>query len=131
MRLKFFLSFLAVALLILSCFLPWMVIESKSMTITGVDTGPTKFGKPGYFHFIWAGLYLLFLTIDKLWAKRVAIGLAAFNIAWALRNFLLLPACAGGECPVKKEGLYLLLVASLAMFITPLLSESVKEENTN
>ena len=90
MRLKFFLSFLAVALLILSCFLPWMVIESKSMTITGVDTGPRKFGKPGYFHFIWAGLFLLFLLVKKGWATWVILIAAAFNLAWAFRNFLML-----------------------------------------
>jgi len=131
MRVKLLLSFFAVALLILSCFLPWMTIESKGITITGLDTGSTRYGKPGYFHFIWAGLYLFFLALNKLWAKRVSVGLAAFNIAWALRNFLLIPACAGGECPVKKEGLYLLLIASLAMFVTPLLSEPIKEEHTN
>jgi len=123
MRLKYILSFLAVILLIFSCFLPWITIESKGITITGINTVPTKFGKPAYFHFIWAGLYLFSLTINKLWAKRTAVVLAAFNIAWALRNFLLLPVCSGGECPVKQQGLYLLLTASLAMFITPLLSE--------
>lgn len=131
MRLKFILSFLAVAVLVASCFLPWMTIESKTITITGLDTEPTRYGKPGYFHFIWAGLYLFFLAINKIWAKRVAVALAAFNIAWALRNFLLLPACAAGECPVKKVGLYLLLVSSLAMFITPLLSEATTAEDSN
>lgn len=116
MRFTKLLPFIAVALLIFSCYLPWMTIESNGLTITGVDTTGTSFGKPGYFHFVWAGLYLVFLAISKVWANRTAIGFAAFNIAWALRNFLLLPACSMGDCPQKKVGLYLLLFAAFAMF---------------
>lgn len=119
MRLNVLLSLLAIALLALGCVLPWMTVESKALTISGIDTAGTSFGRPGYFHFLWAGLYLLFLFINKVWSKRSALVFAAFNMAWALRNFLLVPACAGGECPVRKIGLYLLLLASLAMFLTP------------
>ncbi|MDQ6609379.1 MAG: hypothetical protein M3Y85_06130 [Bacteroidota bacterium] len=118
MRFTRILPFIAVVLLVVSCFLPWMQIESRNITITGVNTNGTSFGQPGYFNFFWAVLYLLFLLINKNWSKRVAIVFAAFNIAWALRNFLLMPACQMGDCPVRKEGLYLLLFASLAMFIT-------------
>lgn len=100
-----------------------MIIESRQLTITGVDTTGTDFGKPGYFHFVWAALYLIFLIINKVWSKRVALGLSAFNVAWALRNFLLIPVCAGGECPVKQVGLYLLLAASILMFVTGLFYE--------
>lgn len=123
MRLKFLLSFLAVALLMVACFMPWMTVESKGITITGLDTRGTLYGKPGYFHFVWAGLYLIFLLVNKVWSKRAAIGVAAFNIAWAARNFLLIPACQMGDCPVRKDGLYLLLAASILMFVTPMLSE--------
>lgn len=117
MRLTKFLPFIAAALLIFSCYLPWMTIESKSLTITGVDTTGTSFGKPGYFHFVWAFLYLAFSSIPKVWAKRTAMGFATFNIAWAFRNFLLLPACQMGDCPQKKVGLYLLILSSFGMFI--------------
>ncbi|HZH63501.1 MAG TPA: hypothetical protein VEY10_01330 [Flavisolibacter sp.] len=120
MRITKFLPFIAAALLVVSCYLPWMTIESKNITISGVDTTGTSFGKPGYFHFVWALLYISFLSIPKVWAKRTAIGFAAFNIAFAVRNFLLLPACQMGDCPVKKEGVYLLLFSSLAMFVAVL-----------
>jgi len=126
MRLKLILSLLAVALLVFSCFLPWMTIESKAITITGLDTTGTDYGKPAYFHFLWAVIYLLFVLINKVWSKRTAVVVAAFNIAWAARNFLLVPVCQMGECPVRKIGLYLMLVSSLAMFITPLLPEKTK-----
>ena len=123
MRLKFVLSLLSVAVLVFACFLPWITIESKNITISGMNTTGTLYGKPGYFHFLWAGAYLFFLLINKIWSKRAAVGMAAFNIAWALRNFLLLPACQMGECPERREGLYLLLLASFLMFLTPLLNE--------
>jgi hypothetical protein len=116
MRVTKFLPFIAAALLVVSCYLPWMTMESKNITITGVNTTGTSFGKPGYFHFVWVLLYVVFLAIPKAWAWRTAIGFAAFNIAWAFRNFLLLPACQMGDCPKTKEGLYLLLFSSLAMF---------------
>lgn len=131
MRLKIILSLLAVVLLVVSCFFPWMTIESKSITITGIDTKSTLYGKPAYFHFFWAGLYLVFLLLNKIWSKRAAVVVAAFNIAWAARNFLLIPACQMGECPVRKEGLYLLIVAAVLMFVTILLPEKNAEERNN
>ncbi|HVF96591.1 MAG TPA: hypothetical protein VM871_04690 [Flavisolibacter sp.] len=121
MRVNFLFSLVAVALMIAGCLLPWMTVETKGITITGINTAGTSFGKPGYFHFLWAGLYLLLVGINKLWATRIALVFAAFNIAWALRNFLLIPACAGGECPSRNAGLYLLLAASIAMFFAPVL----------
>jgi hypothetical protein len=120
MRFKFLLPLLAVALLVVGCFLPWMTVESRNLTISGVKTTGTTFRQPAYFHFIWAGAYLLFVFIPKVWAKRTAVALAGFNIAWAVRNFLLIPVCQMGECPVRRVGLYLLLAASIGMFVAPL-----------
>ncbi|RYZ29562.1 MAG: hypothetical protein EOO10_05895 [Chitinophagaceae bacterium] len=128
MRFKLILSVIAVVLLVVSCFLPWMTIESKGITITGLNTTGTLYGKPGYFHFLWAGLYLLFLLINKVWSKRTAVGMAAFNIAWTVRNFFLVPACQMGECPIRKEGLYLLLAAAILMFVAPVLPEKTKDD---
>jgi hypothetical protein len=50
------------------------------------------------------------------------MGCAAFNFAWAARNFLLIPACHMGECPVRKVGLYLLLLSSVALIFAGLLA---------
>lgn len=128
MRLKLIYPLFAVVLLVIACYLPWMTIESKAATITGIDTTGTSYGRPGYFHFVWAALYMALVFINKVWAKRAAIILAAFNVAWAVRNFLLIPACQMGECPVRKAGLYLLLAASLAMFIAPMFMEKGNQE---
>lgn len=125
-HMRFLLPLLVIAVLIAACFLPWMTVETRNITITGVDTTGTTFGKPAYFHFFWTGLYLLFILFNKVWSKRVAMGFAAFNFAWAVRNFLVIPACQMGECPVRRVGLYLLLLSSFALLFAGLMGPAIK-----
>jgi hypothetical protein len=113
--------------LIVSCFMPWVVIESKDIVVSGVDSTGTNFGKPGYFHLFIAGLYIVFVLVNRLWSKRVNMFLSAFNVAWAVRNFAIVSACYGGECPDKKAGLYLSLIASVVMIVS-VLSTGAKEK---
>jgi hypothetical protein len=119
---RFLLPLFVIAVLIASCFMPWMTIESKGIAITGLDTTGTTFGKPAYFHFFWVGLYLVFLLLNKVWSRRVTVLIAAFNLAWAARNFLVIPGCQMGECPERNAGLYLLLLSSLVLIFAGLLA---------
>lgn len=118
MRYMKWIGFAAGVLLIVSCFTPWVFIASRNMTISGIDATGTNFGKPGYFHFLCAFFFLLFNFIPKIWAKRSNLLVAALNIAWAIRNFFVIAACQGGECPEKKAGLYFVLFASVSMLIS-------------
>jgi hypothetical protein len=54
MRLMKWIGIAAAILLTISCFTPWVVIESKNITISGIDATGTNYGKPGYFHIIMA-----------------------------------------------------------------------------
>ncbi len=110
----------AALLLIASCFMPWVVIESRQITVSGVDATGTNFGKPGYLHLITAFLFFILSLIPKVWAKRANLPVAAINTAWVIRNFLLIAVCRGGECPTRKIGFWLLLLASLLMLIAAL-----------
>ncbi|MEY5033858.1 MAG: hypothetical protein RL447_236 [Bacteroidota bacterium] len=110
----------------IACFLPWMSIESKDLLITGMDTTGTKFGKPGLLHLILAGIYTIFTLVPKAWGQRANLLVIAVNAAWCLRNFLLLSACSGGECPVRLYGFYLLLISSIGMMVATLFTK--KEE---
>lgn len=114
---RIFIPVLAVALLVVCCFLPWITVESKNIVLTGMETAGTRYGKPAIFHFLWGGLYLAFMVIPKMWGRRVAMVFAALNIAWALRNFLLLPTCSGGICPQRQLGLYGIFFLSLLLFV--------------
>ena len=118
MRWMKWIGLLSAVLLIVSCFTPWVFIESKNITISGVDTTGTSFGKPGYFHFIMAGIYIIFTLIPRVWSQRSNLLICAFNLAWAIRNFIIISACRMGECPAKERGLYLSLLASALMLLS-------------
>ena len=118
--------------LAISCFLPWVVIESRNITVTGIDASGTRFGRPGYFHIAMSVLFLLFTFIRRVWAKRTNLWVVAMNFAWALRNYFTIPACEGGECPQKEIGIYLLVFSSILMLAAALfpdmkLPEPVRE----
>ena len=118
MRWMKWIGLLSALLLIISCFMPWVFIESKNITISGVDATGTNFGKPGYFHFIMAGIYIIFTLIPRVWSQRSNLLICAFNLAWAIRNFIIISACRMGECPAKEPGLYLSLFASALMLLS-------------
>lgn len=110
----------AAVLLIVSCFIPWVFIESANITLTGMDTTGTNFGKPGYFHFVLAGIFLLCTFVQRIWAKRLNLLITALNVGWAVRNIFVLAACSGGDCPERKTGIWLMLVASVLMLLSAL-----------
>ena len=103
------------------CFMPWSYISSKDIVITGLKSAGTDFGKPGLLNIILSSVCLLFFILPKIWAKRTNVFIAAINFAWAIRNYLLLTTCMVGECPEKKAGIYLLLLATLIIQVMALL----------
>lgn len=118
------LGLLAAILLIASCFFPWVLIPSKNITITGIQSDGTNFGKPGYFNLLMTGLYILFALTPRVWAKRANLIVVALNMAWSLRNYFMLTACEGGECPDTQPALYILLISSIIMFISALFPDT-------
>ncbi|MFM2337159.1 MAG: hypothetical protein RL115_352 [Bacteroidota bacterium] len=120
MKYSTWIGVIAALLLIFSCFMPWVIIESQQITISGINTSGTRFGKPGYLHFVLALLYILFTLIPKLWAKRANLPVVAINTAWVIRNFFLIAVCRGGECPSRQWGLWLMLLASIIMLVAAL-----------
>ena len=118
MRWMKWIGLLSALLLIISCFMPWVFIESKNITISGVDATGTNFGKPGYFHFVMAALFLVCTFVQKVGFKRLNLLITALNLAWAIRNFVVLALCSGGECPVRQSGIWLSLLASVLMLIS-------------
>jgi len=111
---------MAVILMVVSCFTPWVIIESKNIIVSGIDSTGTNFGKPGYVHFIFSFFFVFLHLIPKVWAKRWNLIVVALNLAWAIRNYIIISACRDGECPQKHGGLYLALVASVLMLLAGL-----------
>lgn len=114
------LGFLAGIVLIASCFMLWAALPSRGISISGVETAGTAFGKPGYMHLLLSGVFLILHFIPKIWAKRTNLAVTAINLAWAVRNFFVITACRAGECPEKHTGIYLVLVTSAILLIAAL-----------
>jgi hypothetical protein len=113
----------AALLLIVSCFTVWVLIVSKNIAVSGIETTGTSFGKPGYLHLLLSFFFIVFTLIPRVWAKRANLLVTALNIGWALRNFIFISACSGGECPEKHAGIYLVMASSVLMLISSLFPE--------
>jgi hypothetical protein len=103
------------------CFLPWSYIVSKQITVSGFFAIGTNYGKPGLFNFAMCVLMLVLFAVPAVWSKRTNVFIAALNLAWSIRNYLLLSSCMMGECPEKKPGLYLLVLLALIIQVMSLL----------
>jgi uncharacterized membrane protein len=106
-----------VALLVFASFQPWMAVPSKDIVITGMNTAGTNFGKPALMNIIMACIAAVLFVAPWVMAKRINLFFCGFNIAWCLRNFVVISACRAGECPEKLYGLYLLALASVVMLL--------------
>lgn len=115
--------------IIVACFLPWSFVPTRNWTISGMNTMGTHFGKPGIVHCFFSILCLVLFCIPKIWAKRTNIFLAAINLAWGIRNILLVSTCSGGECQTKLYGVYVLIIACVLVMLMSLLPKlAVNEE---
>jgi hypothetical protein len=114
-------GFLLALMMVAFCFLPLVVIESKQIVVTGFDSSGTYYGKPGIVMSVFCGICALLFLVPKIWAKRTNVFIAAFALAWVIRNYFILSACQAGECPQKQVGLFLLLGASVTMMLMALL----------
>lgn len=112
---------LGVAILVIACFMPWSLIVSQQITVSGFEATGTNFGKPGLVNLFLGLVILVLFVLPQIWAKRLNLFLAAFNLAWSVRNYLLVTACLMGECPEKKMGIYLLIAASVLIQVMALL----------
>jgi hypothetical protein len=123
MRLRKWLAILSTALLIGSLYFPWVTIESKNIVISGMNATGTNFGKPGLLNLVLAIAFLLLLLINRNWSKVAAFFVSALNIAWAVRNYVVVSTCSGGICPVKHTALYVLLISAILISVFTLLME--------
>lgn len=99
------------------CFMPWVYIPSVQATITGNDAKSLELGKPGLLNIIFGAILILFFAIPKMWCKRVNVFISGMNIAWMIRNYVILTTCAAGECPIVKYGFYLMFIAGIGIVL--------------
>lgn len=116
--------------IVLICsFLPWSIVVSEQITISGFVTEGTRFGKPGLFLNFFTIIAIVLFFIPTIWAKRTNIFIGAIVFTWSVRNYILVSTCLMGECPVKQPALYTLVAASgvvMLMALLPKLNSSKK-----
>ena len=112
---------LACLVVLICSFLPWSIVVSEQITISGFDTKGTSFGRPGLFLNFFTVIALIFFVTPFIWAKRTNIFIGAIVFAWSVRNYILVSTCLMGECPVKQPALYALVAASFVLMMMTLL----------
>jgi hypothetical protein len=110
--------------LIVSCFLPWVYFPVINETFTGFHV--TKFpngnyyGRAGYPITIMTSVIMIFMVVQKVWAKRTNLFLCALLFAYIFRTYnLFTGSLIKGEV-INKIGIYLILISSVIMLIAAL-----------
>ncbi|MEY4333986.1 MAG: hypothetical protein RLZZ196_2729 [Bacteroidota bacterium] len=121
MKYSQYIGILACLVVLFCSFLPWSIVVSEQITISGFDTKGTSFGRPGLFLNFFTVIALIFFVTPFIWAKRTNIFIGAIVFAWSVRNYILVSTCLMGECPVKQPALYALVAASFVVMMMTLL----------
>lgn len=114
---------LACTVLIISCFLPWAYYPDVQKSFSGFFSEQNMYGKPGKIFVGMAIISALFILLNKIWAKRIFIFVAAINIAYLLKTYLLFTTCYLTICPEKQYGLYLLIASSILLMVVAVLPD--------
>ena len=109
----------AALVLIVCCYFPWFVLESKGISVSGVNAEVIRWGKPAYGHFFFCGLFLLFHLCHRLALRIMAIIVAVLNIAWAVRD-IYIGLGNNGEAIVMQPALYVLIFCAFVMLVAVL-----------
>jgi hypothetical protein len=120
----------ASALLIVSCFMPWAYYANLNKNFTGFFSEQNFYGKPAMFFIFFAIVSILLIYLDKVWAKRTHIFLAALNIGYLIKTYILFTSCYNAYCPEKRLGLYLLILSSAVLMIVSIFPD-MKVANIN
>ncbi|MEP7250945.1 MAG: hypothetical protein ABI683_01155 [Ginsengibacter sp.] len=107
----------ASVLLIISCFMPWAYYADLNKTFNGFFSESNNYGKPGKFFVFFAAVSIAMILLDKVWAKRVHLFLAAINLGYLIKTYILFTSCYNTYCPEKRAGIYLLIVSSVLLMI--------------
>lgn len=105
----------ACLLVIAAIFMPWVYIPSVSLTVSGWHAEGTQFGKPGLVPLVFSGLMLILFHIPKVWSRLLILILATLQLAWTIRNYILLTSSFIGEVPEKT--MYLIAMVPLSILI--------------
>jgi hypothetical protein len=110
-------SLFAFVLLLVACFMPWTYHADVNQDFTGFYSAKNIYGKPAKLLLVFAGITTLCSFVPVLWMKRTALLVGGLNVVYGIKNFLLFGSCYLGYCPEKKAGLFIMLIATILIFL--------------
>jgi len=130
MKYSSWLGFLAVLLLIGSCFLPWAYYPDIDKTFTGFFSESNAYGKPGKALVFLGAISAILFLLPRIWAKRFNLLVSVLIFAYSIKTWILFTSCYRGICPEKKAGIFLVVAASLIIIISAVLPDlRLKDES--
>ncbi len=97
--------------------MPWVFIASQNITVTGMYSAGTNFGRPGLASITLGMASAILFVIPKIGAKRVNFFVGAIAFAWSVKNYIVMTGCFAGDCPEKRAGIFLQLLAALIILV--------------
>ena len=98
-------------------------------SFTGFFSEKNIYGRPGKVFTFFAVLSIVFILINKIWAKRAVIFLQALNIGYLLKTYVIFTSCYKGFCPTKQYGIYFLIISSVILLLISFFPDiKLKEE---
>lgn len=125
------LGLFACALVAISCFLPWTFYPDLNKSFTGFFSEENMYGKPGKVFIFLATISAALILINRIWAKRVLLFVAAINIAYLIKSYVLFTTCYSALCPVKQYGLYLLMAGAIMLMVVSIFPDMEVQSDEN
>ena len=60
---------------------------------------------------------VVLILMNRVWAKRVHLFMAALFLGYAIKTYILFASCYNAYCPEKQYGLYLMMGSTIAIMI--------------
>lgn len=135
---KFFrvMGWIACIALVVTCLLPWVHYNNINITFNGFNVEPFDtgnfYGKAGYPISFFSVIILGLMFVNKIWAKRLNIFLAAFLIAYSIRTYIIFTSALFENEIEKLPGIYLVVILPILIMIGCLSAElKVKSANNH
>lgn len=110
--------------IIVSCFMPWAFYPDVAKHFTGFDSLVSRndkmvhyYGRWGFLLCSFAAISLVFHLLQKNFAKRANLVVAALCLAVAIAMYFRFTSAYVGYVPVKEIGIFLLVICSVANLI--------------
>ena len=113
----------ACVLLVVACFMPWTYHADLDKNFTGFFSEKNTYGRPGKYLTFFALASICLILLQKIWAKRVHLFLAALSMGYAVKSYILFTACYNAYCPDKKLGIYLMMASCIIILVAAILPD--------